>query len=73
MSQVNVRGAISPWVADLVGQAGTVGLVSVVHQKVLVQLHTSIFVIDVDLQQHRSVPKTIQMDAVKKKCYYIFL
>ena len=51
LSQVDVRGAVPSWVADLMGQDGTIWLLAKVHDEVLVEGQTAVGSVDVDAKE----------------------
>ena len=54
--QVNVGSAIASWITNLVGEDGTVGLFAKVDQEVLIELHTAVLSVDVDLDKLGTFP-----------------
>lgn len=56
ISDPDVRGAVTPWVAELMGQCWAKRLLPKVHQEVGVQLQPSLYCIYIDLQHHRAFP-----------------
>ena len=52
----DVRAAVTPRVAELMGQGWAKGLLPKIHQEVGVQLQPSPYCVHVDLQHHRAFP-----------------
>lgn len=55
-SEPDVRAAVAPRIADLMGQGWAEGLLPKVHQEVGVQLQPSICCVYINLQHHRAFP-----------------
>lgn len=55
-SEPDVRAAVTPRVAELMGQGWAEGLLPEVYQEVGVQLQSSLFCVYIDLQHDRAFP-----------------
>lgn len=55
-SEPDVGAAVSPRVAELMGQGWAEGLLPKVHQEVRVQLQSSLYCVYIDLQHHGAFP-----------------
>ena len=59
-SQPNIRSAVSAGVADLVGEGRAIRLLSEIDEEIFVYGHAAILVVNIDAEEHGTLPKSIK-------------